>query len=132
MQFSLDPKSGVPIYVQLKDQIKYQVASRGLQPGVQLPTVRQLAVDLRVNPNTVARVYAELEAEGLLTTQRGKGTFVAAKALTERVDHARQQKLKSSIQRCLAECHSLGFSIADVRRAIEEEMEEWEQNKIIR
>ena len=75
--FALDPKSGVPIYRQIQDQIRYGIASGLLEAGEQLPTVRALAVELSVNPNTVIKAYSELEREGMLTTEQGTGTFVA-------------------------------------------------------
>lgn len=76
MKFKLDLKSGIPIYVQLKKEITYAIATGQLKPGEQLPTVRQLAVDMKVNVNTISRVYSELEKEGILATKQGKGTFV--------------------------------------------------------
>ena len=76
MSFQLDTKSGVPIYRQIIEQVKYTIARGELEPGDRLPTVRQLAVDLSVNPNTVVRAYRELEIAGVLDTQQGSGTFV--------------------------------------------------------
>ncbi len=73
----VDPKAEIPIYVQLKNQLRYLLQSRELVPGEQLPTVRELAVELSITANTVARVYAELESEGLILRVQGKGTFVA-------------------------------------------------------
>src|ERR1700737_4749124 len=75
--FQLNPKSGVPIYRQIQDLIRYGVASGLLSPGEQLPTVRALAVELAVNPNTVIKAYTELERQGIVTTEQGSGTFVA-------------------------------------------------------
>ena len=75
--FSLNPKSGVPIYRQIQDQIRFGITSGRLRAGEQLPTVRALAVDLAVNPNTVIKAYTELERQGVLTTEQGSGTFVA-------------------------------------------------------
>src|SRR5262249_60574627 len=75
--FKLNPKSGVPIYRQIQDQVRYGIASGRLRPGEQLPTVRGLAVELQVNPNTVIKAYTELERQGVLTTEQGSGTFVA-------------------------------------------------------
>src|SRR5512137_1519081 len=79
MEFSLDPKSGVPFYRQIIEQVKFGIARGILNPGDQLPTVRQLAVDLSVNPNTVVRAYRELEIEGMLETHQGSGTFIGEK-----------------------------------------------------
>src|SRR6202171_3457876 len=75
-RFALDGKSGVPVYRQLIDQVLLAMASGVLQGGSQLPTVRQLAVDLAINPNTVVRAYRELEIRGILATQQGTGTFI--------------------------------------------------------
>src|ERR1700687_1512795 len=78
-QFALDPRSGVPVYRQIIDQVLGGIASGKLQPGDQLPTVRQLAVDLAINPNTVVRAYRELEIREVLSTQQGTGTFLTDK-----------------------------------------------------
>src|SRR6202789_3573262 len=75
--FRLDPHSGVPVYRQLIDQVQAAIATGTLRPGDQLPTVRRVAVDLAINPNTVSRAYREMELRGILDTQQGTGTFVA-------------------------------------------------------
>src|SRR5919201_1310932 len=96
--FALDSNSGVPIYRQIQDQIRYGIASGLLDAGEQLPTVRALAVELSVNPNTVIKAYSELEREGILTTEQGTGTFVAAQptvAVSEEKRHAKLQSLCS-------------------------------------
>jgi GntR family transcriptional regulator len=77
--FKLDQKSGVPVYRQIMDQVMGGIAAGSLKPGDQLPTVRQLAVDLAINPNTVVRAYRELEIRDVLTTQQGTGTFITDK-----------------------------------------------------
>ncbi|MBN1974325.1 MAG: GntR family transcriptional regulator [Sedimentisphaerales bacterium] len=79
IEFKLDIKSGVPFYRQIVDQIRYGIASGRLLPGEQIPTVRDLAVQLEINPNTVSKAYSELEILGVLDTQQGTGTFVAHK-----------------------------------------------------
>jgi GntR family transcriptional regulator len=81
VEFKLDLKSGVPFYRQIVDQIRYGIASRRLLPGEQLPTVRELAVQLGINPNTVRKSYSELEILGVLDTQQGTGTFVSNKEI---------------------------------------------------
>lgn len=81
IEFKLDLKSGVPFYRQIVDQIRYGIASKRLLPGEQLPTVRDLAVRLEINPNTVRKAYSELEILGVLDTQQGTGTFVAGKEI---------------------------------------------------
>src|ERR671926_1751191 len=86
---AIDPRDPTPIYAQLDRALRAAIATGRLQPGDQLPTVRQLAVELRVNANTVARVYAELERDGVLETRRGVGTFVSARqyTVTHRAEH---------------------------------------------
>src|SRR5438128_2184037 len=93
--FSLDPKSGVPIYRQIQDQVRYGIAAGKLRPGEQLPTVRQLAVDLSVNPNTVIKAYTELERQGVLTTEQGSGTYVAPQPAVTLDAKNRQAKLRA-------------------------------------
>src|SRR5438034_11482307 len=93
--FQLNPKSGVPIYRQIQDQIRYGIASGLLNPGEQLPTVRALAVELSVNPNTVIKAYSELEREGILTTEQGSGTFVAPQTPAVLSKSQRRAKLES-------------------------------------
>jgi len=116
VRIGLDLGSGVPVYRQIIDQVLGGIASGALNPGEQLPTVRQLAVDLRVNANTVAKVYAELERAGLLATQRGIGTFVRAvptpPAGSTRRD--RERELKPLVERLLADASAIGISLHDV------------------
>jgi len=81
IDFRLDIKSGVPFYRQVVDQIRYAIASRQLLPGEQLPTVRDLAVQLEINPNTARKAYSELEILGVLDTQQGTGTFVGERKI---------------------------------------------------
>ena len=81
IDFKLDLKSGVPFYRQIVDQIRYAIASRQLLPGEQLPTVRDLAVQLEINPNTARKAYSELEILGVLDTQQGTGTFVGERKI---------------------------------------------------
>src|SRR5437588_8887332 len=83
LPFQLDLRSGVPVYRQIIDQVLAAVASGRMASGDQLPTVRQLAVDLSINPNTVIRAYRELEIRGFLETHQGSGTFVSAKSVEQ-------------------------------------------------
>ena len=108
MKFDLNFQSGIPIYIQLKEQIKYGVARGHLEPGTQLPTVRKLAIDLRINANTVSRVYSELEHEGLLATRKGKGTFV----LDHNISHQRNdiEVLKTEMENLVNKARELGFT----------------------
>jgi GntR family transcriptional regulator len=115
---SLNPKSGVPIYRQIQDQIRYAIASGMLRPGEQLPTVRALAVDLAVNPNTVIKAYSDLEREGVLTTEQGSGTFVAPLPAVVLDAEDRQEKLQALCAEFLGQAAQYGFGPDDVLRTI--------------
>jgi GntR family transcriptional regulator len=116
--FALDPKSGVPIYQQIQDQVRYGVAAGRLRPGEQLPTVRALAVDLAVNPNTVIKAYTELERQGFLTTEQGSGTFVAPRPAVALAPADRQAKLRALCAEFLGQVAQYGFGPDDVLRAV--------------
>lgn len=120
-RFHLDQNSGVPVYRQIIDQVRGGVASGALAPGHQLPTVRQLAVDLEINPNTVVRAYRELELGGLLETQQGTGTFISEKKVS-RGDAERQRQLSQIVADCVARGGAAGFTVADLM----EELRQWE------
>src|SRR4029078_7423857 len=112
--FSLSPSHPMPLYAQLTRAIRFAIATGRLQVGQQLPTVRQLAVELRVNANTVAKVYAELERSGVLETRRGVGTFVCARHFeaTNRPDP--QTFLGDVVDRVVEEAGAMGFSPDDL------------------
>src|SRR2546425_10532863 len=116
--FKLDTSSGVPVYRQIQDQIRYGIGSGLLNAAEQLPTVRALAVELAVNPNTVIKAYSELEREGVLTTEQGSGTFVAAEQPVALSDENREAKLESLCLEFLAQAARYGFSSEDIVRAI--------------
>jgi len=118
-RFRLDSRSGVPVYRQLIDQVLVAISSGLLRPGDRLPTVRQVAVDLSININTVVRAYKELEIRGTLSTQQGTGTFITDQEV--RQDEAeRQRRLSQLIGDMLARAGAEGFTVADVRRALDE------------
>ncbi len=120
-RFRRDPGSGVPVYRQIIDQILGSIASGALAPSDQLPTVRQLAVDLEINPNTVVRAYRELEIRGVLTTQQGVGTFVTSQPV--RPDEAeRQRQLNQLVGDFIARVGSAGFTVEDVLDRIRESL----------
>src|SRR3989441_12183425 len=100
---SIDAHDRTPIYTQLDRGLRAAIAAGRLQPGDQLPTVRQLAVDLRVNANTVARVYAELERAGVIETRRGVGSFITASPAQARPPRDHERRLRAFITRMLAE-----------------------------
>ena len=113
--FHIDAKHPTPLYHQLERSIKFAIATGKLRLGEQLPTVRQLAVDLRINANTVAKVYSELERSGVLITRRGVGTFVherPAEASFSRRD--RDRNLRELADHFIAETHTRGFSLDEV------------------
>jgi GntR family transcriptional regulator len=111
---SVDPRDPTPIYAQLERGLRAAMATGRLQPGDQLPTVRQLAVDLRVNANTVARVYAELERSGAIETRRGVGSFIKATPAEAHPPRDRDRRLRAFITRVLADADAAGFTADDV------------------
>jgi GntR family transcriptional regulator len=117
--FRLDPSSGVPFYRQIVDQVLLGVADGRLAPGIQLPTVRQLAVDLSVNLNTVAKAYREMEIRGIVETQQGTGTFIAEKR-SERKTAEREKALARLVEHFLALAATRGFTTDEVARAMVE------------
>jgi GntR family transcriptional regulator len=122
MRLKIEPESPVPIYVQIEEQVRALVAAGRLRPGDQLPTIRQLAVDLGVNYNTVARAYLELERAGVITTQRGRGTFVAGVPDEARQAQLRAEKLRAILRAALDEALRLGYNPEEIAAAFQEEM----------
>jgi GntR family transcriptional regulator len=119
MKFRLDMQSGVPVYRQIIDQVHSARASGAVRPGDQLPTVRQLAVDLAINPNTVVRAYKELELTGALTTHQGTGTFITNEKL-EKNEKERDRKLDQFVADLVARAGREGFSLKEVRSRLKE------------
>ncbi|KAA5546383.1 GntR family transcriptional regulator [Adhaeribacter rhizoryzae] len=113
INFKLDPKSGAPFYRQIIDQIKFGIAAGKLKTGEQLPTVRSLAVDLKVNLNTVAKAYKELEIQNILATQQGTGTFISDIKI-EIPAEEKKNKLKEICNEFSAIAFSYGFSVEDM------------------
>ncbi|TKG96434.1 GntR family transcriptional regulator [Puteibacter caeruleilacunae] len=111
--FKLDPKAGTPFYRQIIDQIKFGIATGKLKIGEQLPTVRALAVDLKVNLNTVAKAYKELEIQNILQTQQGTGTFINEIEL-QISDKEKEAKLEEICNEFSTIAFSYGFSIDDI------------------
>ena len=115
---SIDPRDKTPIYAQLERGLRAGMATGRLKPGDQLPTVRQLAVELRINANTVARVYAELERSGAIETRRGVGSFVTATAEEARPPREHEKRLRAFTTRVLAEAATAGFNRDDIVHAL--------------
>ena len=109
----LDMASGVPVYRQIMDQVMAAIAAGSLAPGDQLPTVRQLAVDLAVNPNTVVRAYRELEFRGVLDTQHGTGTFITRRKV-KRSDVEHQRQLTQLVGDFVARAGAAGFTVDEL------------------
>ncbi|HEY6349290.1 MAG TPA: GntR family transcriptional regulator [Candidatus Angelobacter sp.] len=118
-QFRLDLRSGVPVYRQLIDQVRVGMASGTLAAGDQLPTVRQLAVDLAINPNTVLRAYRELELGELLETQQGTGTFITERK-PRRDDVERERQLNQLVGEFLARAGAAGFTVEELLKELRE------------
>ncbi len=111
---AIDSRDQTPLYAQLERGLRAAIASGRLRVGDQLPTVRQLAVDLRVNANTVARVYMDLERAGVLETRRGVGSFVRASAAKARPPDEHQRRLRAFVTRVLGDAASAGFSVREL------------------
>jgi len=110
----IDYRSGVPIYVQIVEQVRQRVSTGELRPGDQLPTVRQLATDLRVNFNTVARAYRLLDEAGLISTQQGRGTYIWEGPTEETLKQLKKKSLEELTRNYLDETSRLGYSLKDV------------------
>jgi len=123
LHFQINPHSGLPVYRQMIDQVKYYVASQALKPGDQLPSIRELAQALAINPTTVVRVYSELERDGVIEMRHGKGAFVAAKArrwsAVERVE-----VLRALARHLAVEATQVGASDEEVLAVVREELAE--------
>jgi GntR family transcriptional regulator len=117
LDFSLDAKSGVPFYKQIILQVEMAIADGRLEKGAQLPTVRSLAVDLSINPNTVARAYAEMEIRNIVVTQQGSGTFISDKKVS--IDAIERERILSQISKeFLTKAASYGFSLEEILQNI--------------
>ncbi|MHB9293367.1 putative HTH-type transcriptional repressor YtrA [Hollandina sp. SP2] len=118
LRFSLDTDNGVPVYRQIIQQIEYAILSGRVQAGDRLPTIRSLAVDLKINPNTIAKAYSELEIRGILNKQVGSGTYISGKKPLEE-EHARDRKIQEVLGRFIDEMYSLGVEKKELVNLIE-------------
>lgn len=118
----LDLRSGLPIYLQIIEQIKHQIARGTLNPGDQLQTVRALAQELRVNFNTVARAYRMLDEAGVISTQQGRGTYIMEKPPPELSERLRNESLTALASRYVRESRRLGFSSDETRQKLEHQL----------
>ena len=120
----IDPRDSTPIYAQIERGLRAAIATGRLKVGDQLPTVRQLAVDLRINANTVARVYADLERRGVLETRRGVGSFISASPAEARPPDEHQRRLGAFVTRVLADAAAAGFSPQEIVAGLQSHLEE--------
>ena len=126
MKFFINHRSGVPIYKQLVQQIEKGLAGKLLKPGDQLPTVREMALDLTVNPNTVARAYRELEVRGLIVSVQGRGTFIAEEISSSMVEE-RELMMKRLLNDLVREARQLGLTPNNLEILFQNVMEEWKR-----
>jgi GntR family transcriptional regulator len=124
MDIEVDFESGVPIYMQLVERIKQMVATGQLHPGEQLPTMRRLAADLRINYNTVGRAYTILDQEGVISTQQGRGTFITSRLSEDDIQALRLDRLCSMVGHMLQEALVLGYSEEEIAEVVEQQLSE--------
>lgn len=129
MDLKIDPDSTVPIYLQIVHAIKHQVATGRLKPGEQLPTVRELATTLRINPNTVARAYDQLDIDNVITTQQGRGTYVRERPNDAHLSRVRQEQLKALMDGMIGQALSTGYTPDEIREMFDAQMARWARQK---
>lgn len=125
MRLKLDPRSRTPIYAQLVQQVKHQVAAGQLQPGDRLPTVRALAAELRIHTNTVARAYDLLDQAGVISAQQGRGTYIARPADHPQLRRQRRDALHAAVERAVLEALSLGYTSDEISAAFDRTLKNW-------
>jgi DNA-binding transcriptional regulator YhcF (GntR family) len=130
MNIHIDFRSSQPIYLQIVEQVQGMIARGELRQGDQLPTVRQLATELRVNFNTVARAYRLLDEAGLISTQHGRGTYVWEAPTEETLQRLRQQSLEALTQHYLSEAVKLGYSPDEIRAVMERQIAAWKNGEM--
>ena len=128
MDMEINFQTHIPIYIQIMDQIKHKIAANEISPGDQLPTVRQMAADLRVNFNTIARAYRLMDEDGIISTQHGRGTFILDQPTGKEAEKLRQQDLERLTHHYLIEAHKLGHSPEEVSAIFLETLALWEKN----
>lgn len=127
----LDFHSGLPIYTQIVNQIEQQVAGGVLRPGDQLPTVRALASELRVNFNTVARAYRLLDEAKIISTQQGRGTYILVKPPPEVEKKLRQETLEALARQYIGEAKRINFSDAEINQIVRDQLKSWKETQEI-
>ena len=127
----IDFRSGLPIYIQIVNQVQAQIASGILNPGAQLPTVRALAEELRVNFNTVARAYRILDEARIISTQQGRGTFITEVPPPKVKEKLRKEALEALTQRYIGEAERLDFSKEEIADIVKEQLKNWNGTNVI-
>ena len=122
---TVDPRSGVPIYLQVIEQVKRSVALGVLAAGEQLPTVKQLALDLTINPNTVAKAYRELERDGVIETSPGRGSFVKSNGVAASTKAAATDVARDVLEAAVREAKSIGLAADDIRNLANAAIDRW-------
>ena len=128
LTMQLDFRSGLPIYIQIMNQIESQVAGGTLKPGDQLPTVRALASELRVNFNTVARAYRMLDEARIISTQQGRGTYITEIPPPTVREKLRKETLEALTHRYISEAMRLEFSKSEVRQMVSDQLKAWNES----
>jgi GntR family transcriptional regulator len=128
MNLELDFRSGVPIYLQVVERIRERIAGGSLPPGSQLPTVRALALELRVNFNTIARAYRILDETGIISTQQGRGTYILELPPPEVTESIRRKSLQALTNRYLGDASRLGCSLPEITNEFQEQMTDWQSS----
>jgi GntR family transcriptional regulator len=129
MKFSIDLTAHTPAYLQIMGEVKQAIAAGELKPGGQLPTVRQLAADLRINFNTVARAYRLLDEEAIISTQHGRGTYILTQPSARSTQRMRAQQLALLAENFVSEAEKLSFTPAEVRKLLEDQIRAWERER---
>lgn len=132
LMLQIDFRSGLPIYTQIVNQVQAQVAGGILSPGDQLPTVRALAEELRINFNTVARAYRILDEARIISTQQGRGTYITEIPPPKVTQRLRKESLEALTQRYISEATRLGFTKDEISGTIKEQLKNWKENAELR
>ncbi len=122
MRILIDKSSRVPLHDQIQEQVRGLIHAGQLKAGDQLPTMRELSIELAVNFNTVAHAYRALDSEGVITTRRGEGTFVASTPGAAEMRRIRQKKLRELVNALFNEVNRLGYTVEEVKQAIEDQI----------
>ena len=132
LNLQIDFRSGLPIYTQIVNQVQTQVINGSLQPGDQLPTVRALAEDLRVNFNTVARAYRLLDEERIISTQQGRGTYITEIPPPKVSEQLRKDMLEALAEKYISEAMRLEFSKSEIKQVVNDQLKAWEESKSLK